>query len=570
MLKKMYFTMLGVLMITSISLAGAGIVAHDKNNDLMTRWDAYGNIVWQSGDVTHDAYQMETGPDGYLYLGMWVDDRVARIDPVTGARVSEIAQQQVPATDRLWDLTFGNDIDGDGIDDLWVAAGHNGAGDGYILAYGSASDYAGSSEQVWVIADVNRRTVALEFGPDVSGDGVDDLWVVDGDGNDSGNFLLVLNGVTLETITSWSLGSLRGPKDVEIVDGRVYVPSANGHEIFSFALDGTDMIKVVDGSNSPEYYVRQIQPTFDGKWLTANRFSGEWGGQQGGVTIFDGDWTNGMEYYSAAGTDFTAIASFPGGAYLPTPVNGAKVSDQTSSVSWVNPDPNVAGGVVTCDVYLSNNYPDYGKDKNDPNFLNYAVKVVSNMSVNTLDLTGTSLWPLQYGDTVYWRVDTRDSSAVSAGTTVGTVWRFTVDNSAPQVNAGDPIFAWLTDGTVAVTMAPTITDDGKPSPPAAYTVLWEEVTEDADVVINNPTLATTTVTITRAGTFELRLTVDDSELTAVDTVVINVYEDACAAAKGVPGYAPLTGDLNDDCEVDLIDLGLLAADWLKSTALTTP
>jgi hypothetical protein len=125
------------------------VVGFDRQNHVLTRWDSTGRVLWQSTDITHDAYQMEIGPDGYIYLGMWVDDRTAKIDPITGNRVAEVAIQQVPATDRVWDITFGNDFDKDGIADLWVAAGHNGAGDGYILAYGSASGFAGSSERAW-------------------------------------------------------------------------------------------------------------------------------------------------------------------------------------------------------------------------------------------------------------------------------------------------------------------------------------------------------------------------------------------------------------------------------------
>jgi hypothetical protein len=301
---KVVCMVLGIVTISSVSL-GADVVAFDRTSRVMTRWDSGGNVVWTSTDVSHDAYQMEVGPDGYIYLGMWVDDRVAKIDPVTGSRVSEVALQQTPVTDRTWDLTFGNDFDGDGIDDLYTVSGTN----KMVLGYGSASGYAGSSEQAWVIPDITRRTVSLDFGSDVSGDGIADLWVVDGDENNSGNFMHVLNGSTGATLYSWALTNLRGTKDVEVVGDRVYVVSANAHDIYSFALDGTDETRVVTGSDSPEYYMRQIQEGLDGLWYSANRFSGDWGGQQGGITQFDGDWTNGSAFYTAAGTDFSGVVT---------------------------------------------------------------------------------------------------------------------------------------------------------------------------------------------------------------------------------------------------------------------
>ena len=297
-----------ILAISFASMAATDVVGYDNAHDTLTRWASDGSVLWQDTSITHDACQLETGPDGFLYMGAYTDDRVYKIDPETGANIT-VAHQQVIVTDRTWDITFGNDIDSDGIADLWVAAGHNGAGDGYILAYGSASDYAGSTEQVWVVADITRRAAALDFGPDVSGDGIDDLWVIDGEVNDSGNYMLVLNGVTGATINSWALSSLRGPRDVEVEGDRVYVTSSNAHDIYSFALDGTDERRVVTGSDSPEYYVRQMNPALGGQWYTANRYSGDWGGQQGGITVFDGDWANGSTYYTAASSDFTGVVT---------------------------------------------------------------------------------------------------------------------------------------------------------------------------------------------------------------------------------------------------------------------
>lgn len=306
---KSVFIMLGMLIIASSGTA-VDIVGYDLGHHVLARWTLDGSVVWQNASIAHDSYQLEVGPDGYLYLGAWLDDRVYRIDPATGYP-DPIAHQQVSITDRTWDITFGNDIDGDGTADLWVAAGHNGAGDGYILAYGSASGYAGSSEQVWVIADVTRRVVALDFGPDVSDDGINDLWIVDGDNNDSSNQMLVLDGQSGATLNSWSLSSLRGPKDVEVEGERVYVTSSNAHDIYSFALDGTDGFRVVIGYDSPEYYPRQIHLSSDGPWYTANRYSGEWGGQQGGIAVFEAGWINGVAFYTSADSDFSGIVTIP-------------------------------------------------------------------------------------------------------------------------------------------------------------------------------------------------------------------------------------------------------------------
>ncbi len=63
-------------------------------------------------------------------------------------------------------------------------------------------------------------------------------------------------------------------------------------------------------------------------------------------------------------------------------------------------------------------------------------------------------------------------------------------------------------------------------------------------------------------------TFSDGEYTGSDTVTINVYGNSCEAAKSVPGYQPLVGDLNGDCRVDDLDLTLLQQNWLKDNSLT--
>jgi len=68
----------------------------------------------------------------------------------------------------------------------------------------------------------------------------------------------------------------------------------------------------------------------------------------------------------------------------------------------------------------------------------------------------------------------------------------------------------------------------------------------------------------------LQLDAFDGEYTGSDTVAINVYRDGCEAAKSLPDYVPLLGDLNGDCKVDEADLALLEENWLMDNSLTEP
>jgi len=88
------------------------------------------------------------------------------------------------------------------------------------------------------------------------------------------------------------------------------------------------------------------------------------------------------------------------------------------------------------------------------------------------------------------------------------------------------------------------------------------------VVIETPTAEDTNVTLSALGEYVLQLEAFDGEYTSSDTVTINVYRDGCEAAKSLPDYVPLVGDLNGDCKVDDADMALLQENWLEENSLT--
>jgi hypothetical protein len=126
---------------------------------------------------------------------------------------------------------------------------------------------------------------------------------------------------------------------------------------------------------------------------------------------------------------------------------------------------------------------------------------------------------------------------------------------------------WLQDGSRTGMLDATITDDGGA---ASCTAQWKVVSEpnQATAIIETPTAEDTSITLLATGRYVLQLDVSDGEYTGSDTVTINVYSNSCEAAKSVPGYQPLVGDLNGDCRVDDLDLALLQENWLKDNSLT--
>ena len=104
-------------------------------------------------------------------------------------------------------------------------------------------------------------------------------------------------------------------------------------------------------------------------------------------------------------------------------------------------------------------------------------------------------------------------------------------NQTPQVDAG-------ADQTITLpstaSLAGHVTDDGLPNPPDAVTVTWSKDSGPGTVTFGNANTASTTATFSVAGSYVLRLTADDSEKSAFDTVTITVN----AAGGGGSNQAP--------------------------------
>ena len=99
-------------------------------------------------------------------------------------------------------------------------------------------------------------------------------------------------------------------------------------------------------------------------------------------------------------------------------------------------------------------------------------------------------------------------------------------NTAPSVSAGnDRQITWPTN---TVSLDATVTDDGLPNPPAAFTVTWSKQSGAGTVTFANLNAVDTTATFSTLGTYILRLTANDSVLTAYDEMAATVSPQAPA------------------------------------------
>ncbi len=127
-------------------------------------------------------------------------------------------------------------------------------------------------------------------------------------------------------------------------------------------------------------------------------------------------------------------------------------------------------------------------------------------------------------------------------------------NQPPVVNAGPDQTITL---PAAASLSGTVSDDGLPNPPATFTTTWSVVSGPGTVTFANAANPVTTATFSAAGTYDLRLTANDSALSASDDLIVTVNPAAATNTAPVvnagpdqtitlPAAANLSGTVTDD------------------------
>lgn len=274
------------------------------------------------------------------------------------------------------------------------------------------------------------------------------------------------------------------------------------------------------------------------------------------------------------GFDNAAI-TIPGGtpALKPVPIVGGGMSPSEDVLSWTNPDPNSPGDIITADVFILESdeiltsEPNLGPDVLDPGVFQAAYDTTAE-SVDLSD-AGFTVHSNKY---YYWAVHVTDPEI---GVIKGFTWNFQTLNAPPtNVSAGADQYLWLTmddgtpaDGKVTFTLTGTYTDDGVGTVTTEWTEGDHETDPATEVIINSPSSPITQVTIDNTGWFFFTFTVTDAVGSGSDTVNVGVYASACEAAQQDPDDIPASypaghGDVDNDCDVDMDDLAIMAASWI--------
>lgn len=95
----------------------------------------------------------------------------------------------------------------------------------------------------------------------------------------------------------------------------------------------------------------------------------------------------------------------------------------------------------------------------------------------------------------------------------------TPGNQSPSVDAGGDVSVTLGDG---VALDGMVSDDGLPNPPGMVATQWSQISGPGSVEFANPLAVDTTATLPSEGTYVLRLTADDGDVSVSDDVTVNV------------------------------------------------
>jgi hypothetical protein len=160
---------------------------------------------------------------------------------------------------------------------------------------------------------------------------------------------------------------------------------------------------------------------------------------------------------------------------------------------------------------------------------------------------------------------TADDTELSASDEVVVAVENSYSNMAPEVNAGaDQMIVWPED---TVNLVGTVSDDGLPA--GIVNVHWSKVSGPGTVVFGGEDSLTTTATFSMEGTYVLRLTADDTELSSSDEVVVAVVSDSYGYPKSVWLEFDGVDDkavIGDSASLDITNFITLEA-WIRAESI---
>ncbi len=145
-------------------------------------------------------------------------------------------------------------------------------------------------------------------------------------------------------------------------------------------------------------------------------------------------------------------------------------------------------------------------------------------------------------------------------------------NTAPAANAGPDLTVTL---PASASLHGSVSDDGLPNPPATTTASWTVGSGPGTVTFANPNAADTQASFNLPGTYTLRLTANDGELTNSDTTQITVLDGPpVPKLTATPSFGPaplgVTADASASNDTDGTGIVSYSFDFGDSSPLVGP
>jgi hypothetical protein len=281
----------------------------------------------------------------------------------------------------------------------------------------------------------------------------------------------------------------------------------------------------------------------------------------GTVTFSNASSLNSTATFSVAGSYTLRLTASDGKATTSddmTVVVSNAISTSNSTIKPANKAPVVNAGVdqsitLPASATLSGSATDDGLPTGSTISLNWTKVSGSGsvvfVNVNSLNASAA----MSVAGTYTLRLTASDGALSSSDDVVITVNPAPAVNQAPLVNAGPDQTITL---PASATLSGSATDDGLPTG-STLSKSWSTVSGPGSVIFGNAASPNTTATFSTAGTYTLRLTANDSALSATDDVVITVNPIVPTNTKPVvnagpdqtitlPATATLSGSATDD------------------------
>ena len=386
MCKKLIFCLIGCLLISQAAFGDYVLTL--GNGSILRRLTDTGQTVWETAGLTANVQaKLAPGDDSVVYTavaGATGNRKVTKFDAATGALIGDAIEVQ---TGRINELQWGPDYNGDGISDVWTCSQ-----DGPFSVFDGATFgvvLPAVALNTWNIADVNPNDGtggrSFTFGPDINGDGVGELYACKGY-NDANGKINVWDAKTMTKVATYPISECREVMGIIVGpdvngDGQddLWIASSRRHEIQAYDYaNGTSYGKVNVGVDDLHFPL-DVEYGPKGTILIATRFA----------TSLD---PNYISDPNAAG--YKSNKEYAGGDLVRyDPATGTAVlvyehTDRIDGIAYIAPKPKADYIITSLGAQSVARFTDTGdlvwETKTDPN-INLNLEQLEEVEISPID-----------------------------------------------------------------------------------------------------------------------------------------------------------------------------------------